>query len=208
MDALHAVHQARDHESAEFSNKTTIRLYTNGETRLRGRKEKRCRSQLLTKKDHRTLMQTRESRPRVNTCAGHVPGQPARAHIRRRPDPHTANPHRVVDPPWCPPAPLQNMPGTTAFARHSLVSIALRLVLPLCFFEGHCIVNCEARPPHSKVQPPQNRSTATFRNRENQNGPLGTAMILMGPTGVNIGQYRSISVNIGQYRSILADPCF
>ena len=61
MDALHAVHQARDHESAEFSNKTTIRLCTNGETRLRGRKEKRCRSQLLTKKDHRTLMQTRES---------------------------------------------------------------------------------------------------------------------------------------------------
>ena len=94
------------------------------------------------------------------------------------------------------------MPGTTAFARHSLVSIALRIVLPLCFFEEHCIVNCEARPPHSKVQPPQNPSTATFRNRENQNGPLGTAMILMGPTGVNIGQYRSISVNIGQYRSI------
>ena len=61
MDALHAVHQARDHESAEFSNKTTIRLCTNGETRLRGRKEKRCRSQLLTKKDHRMLMQTKRS---------------------------------------------------------------------------------------------------------------------------------------------------
>ena len=119
-------------------------------------------------------------------------------YIRRHPDPHTANPHRVVDPPWCPPAPLQNMPGTTAFARHSLVSIALRIVLPLCFFEEHCIVNCEARPPHSKVQPPQNPSTATFRNRENQNGPLGTAMILMGPTGVNIGQFLSISVNSGR----------
>ena len=121
---------------------------------------------------------------------------------RRHPDPHTANPHRVVDPPWCPPTPLQNMPGTTAFARHSLVSIALRIVLPLCLFEANCIANCEARPPHSKVQPPQNPSTATFRNRENQNGPLGTAMILMGPTGVNIGQFLSISVNIGQFLSI------
>ena len=121
---------------------------------------------------------------------------------RRRPDPHTANPHRVVDPPWCPPAPLQNMPGTTAFARHSLVSIALRIVLPLCFFEENCIVNCEARPPHSKVQPPQNPSTASFRNRENQNGPLGTAMILMGPTGVNISQFLSIPVNIGQFWQI------
>ena len=73
---------------------------------------------------------------------------------------------------------------------------------PCVFVEEHCIVNCEARPPHSKVQPPQNPSTATFRNRENQNGPLGTAMILMGPTGVNIGQFLSISVNIGQFLSI------
>ena len=52
---------------------------------------------------------------------------------RRNANPHAATPHRVVDPPWGPPARLQNMPGPAAFARHSLVSIALRIVLPLCF---------------------------------------------------------------------------
>ena len=43
MDALHAVHQARDHE-------TTTRRYINGETRRRGRKENHGRRQLLAKK--------------------------------------------------------------------------------------------------------------------------------------------------------------
>ena len=61
MDARHAVHQARDHKAADFNNKTTIRRDINGETRRRGRKGNRGRSQLWTKKDHRTLMQTRKS---------------------------------------------------------------------------------------------------------------------------------------------------
>ena len=58
MDALHAVRQARDHKAADLSNKTTIRRDINGETRPRGRKEKRGRS---PKKDDRTLKQTRKS---------------------------------------------------------------------------------------------------------------------------------------------------
>ena len=58
-DALAAVKAKREREGATGPSKHTIYRYLNGDTHLRGRKEKRGRSRSVSRADLRTLMQTR-----------------------------------------------------------------------------------------------------------------------------------------------------